>query len=181
LSDFIAPRASGREDYMGGFGVTAGEGVEKFSEDFKEKGDDYNSIMTSVLGDRVAEALAEMIHKKVRDLWGYGKEEELSPEDLINEKYRGIRPAPGYPSCPDHTEKSILWDLLEAEKHTGVSLTESFAMTPPSSVSGFYMAHPESRYFSLGKIQKDQVRDYSERKKIVLEQAEKWLRPNLGY
>lgn len=181
LSDFIAPRASGREDYMGGFVVTAGEGVEKFSEDFKEKGDDYNSIMTSVLGDRVAEALAEMVHKKVRDLWGYGKEEELSSEDLINEKYRGIRPAPGYPSCPDHTEKSILWDLLEAEKHTGVSLTESFAMTPPSSVSGFYMAHPESRYFSLGKIQKDQVRDYAERKKIDFEEAEKWLRPNLGY
>ena len=181
LSDFIAPRASGREDYMGGFVVTAGGGVEKFSEHFKEKGDDYNSIMTSVLGDRIAEALAEMIHKKVRDLWGYGKEEKLSSEDLINEKYRGIRPAPGYPACPDHTEKKILWDLLEAEKHTGVSLTESFAMTPPSSVSGFYMAHPESRYFSLGKIQKDQVRDYAERKEIGLEQAEKWLRPNLGY
>jgi len=181
LSDFIAPRASGREDYMGGFVVTAGEEVEKFSEDFKKKGDDYNSIMTSVLGDRVAEALAEMVHKKARDLWGYGKEEKLSSEDLINEKYRGIRPAPGYPSCPDHTEKSILWDLLEAEKHTGVSLTESFAMTPPSSVSGFYIAHPESRYFSLGKILKDQVRDYAERKKIGLEEAEKWLRPNLGY
>ena len=181
LSDFIAPRTSGREDYMGGFVVTAGGGVEKFSEDFKRKGDDYNSIMTSVLGDRIAEALAEMIHKKVRDLWGYGKEEKLSSEDLINEKYRGIRPAPGYPACPDHTEKKILWDLLEAERHTGVSLTESYAMTPPSSVSGFYMAHPESRYFSLGKILKDQVRDYAERKKIVLEDAEKWLRPNLGY
>ena len=137
--------------------------------------------MTSVLGDRIAEALAEMIHKKVRNLWGYGKEEKLSSEDLINEKYRGIRPAPGYPSCPDHTEKKILWDILEAEKHTGVSLTESFAMTPPSSVSGFYMAHPESKYFFLGKILKDQVRDYAERKKIALEEAEKWLRPNLGY
>ncbi len=181
LSDFIAPRVSSREDYMGGFVVTAGEGVEQFSEDFKKKGDDYNSIMTSVLGDRIAEALAEMIHKKVRDLWGYGKDEKLSPEDLINEKYRGIRPAPGYPSCPDHTEKKILWDLLEAEKHTGVSLTESFAMTPPSSVSGFYMAHPESRYFFLGKILKDQVLDYAERKAIDLEEAEKWLGPNLGY
>ena len=181
LSDFIAPKTSGREDYMGGFVVTAGDGVEKFSEHFKEEGDDYNSIMTSALGDRIAEALAEMIHKKVRDLWGYGKEEKLSSEDLINEKYRGIRPAPGYPACPDHTEKKILWDLLEAEEHTGVSLTESFAMTPPSSVSGFYMAHPESRYFSLGKILKDQVRDYAERKKIALEEAEKWLRPNLGY
>lgn len=181
LSDFIAPIDSGREDYMGGFVVTAGEEVERFSEDFKKKGDDYNSIMTSVLGDRVAEALAEMIHKKVRDFWGYGKEEKLSSEDLISEKYRGIRPAPGYPSCPDHTEKEILWDILEAERHTGVSLTESFAMTPSSSVSGFYMAHNESRYFALGKILKDQVRDYAERKKIGLEQAEKWLRPNLGY
>lgn len=181
LSDFVAPKVSGKEDYIGGFVVTAGEGVEKFSEDFKQKGDDYNSIMASVLGDRIAEALAEMIHKKVRDLWGYGKEEKLSSEDLINEKYRGIRPAPGYPSCPDHTEKEILWDLLEAEKHTGVSLTESFAMTPPSSVSGFYMAHPESRYFFLGKILKDQVLDYSRRKTIDLEEAEKWLRPNLGY
>ena len=181
LSDFVAPKVSGREDYIGGFVVTAGEGVEQFSEDFKRKGDDYNSIMASVLGDRIAEALAEMIHKKVRDLWGYGKDEKLSSEDLINEKYRGIRPAPGYPSCPDHTEKSILWDLLQAEKHTGVSLTESFAMTPPSSVSGFYMAHPESRYFSLGKIRKDQVRNYAERKEVGLEQAEKWLRPNLGY
>ena len=181
LSDFIAPGASRREDYMGGFVVTAGEGVERFSGDFRKKGDDYNSIMASVLGDRIAEALAEMIHKKVRDLWGYGKDEKLSSEDLTNEKYRGIRPAPGYPSCPDHTEKKILWDLLDAEKHTGVSLTESFAMTPPSSVSGFYMAHPESRYFFLGKILKDQVLDYAKRKGIALEEAEKWLRPNLGY
>ncbi len=181
LSDFIAPKASSREDYMGGFVVTAGEGVERLSGDFKEKGDDYNSIMASVLGDRIAEALAEMIHKKVRDLWGYGKKEKLSPEELINEKYRGIRPAPGYPSCPDHTEKEILWDLLEAEEHTGVSLTESFAMNPPSSVSGFYIAHPQSRYFSLGKILKDQVQDYAERKKINFEQAERWLRPNLAY
>ena len=181
LSDFIAPRASGIEDYMGGFVVTAGEEVEKFSEDFRLKGDDYNSIMTSVLGDRIAEAIAEMTHKKIRDLWGYGKDEKLSSEDLINEKYRGIRPAPGYPSCPDHTEKKVLWDLLEAENHTGVSLTESFAMTPPSSVSGFYIAHPESRYFFLGKILEDQVLDYAERKEISPEEAEKWLRPNLGY
>ena len=181
LSDFIAPRSSGAEDHMGAFVVTAGEGVEKFSEDFKSRGDDYNSIMASVLGDRIAEALAEMIHKRVRDLWGYGKEEKLSSEDLINEKYRGIRPAPGYPSCPDHTEKKILWDILEAEKHTGVSLTESFAMTPPSSVSGFYMAHPEARYFSLGKIHRDQILDYAKRKELTVEEAERWLRPNLGY
>ena len=181
LSDFVAPKSSGKEDYMGGFVVTAGAGVEEFSGHFKEKGDDYNSIMTSVLGDRIAEALAEMIHKKVRDFWGYGKQERLSPEDLVNEKYRGIRPAPGYPSCPDHTEKEILWDLLQAKRHTGVSLTESFAMTPPSSVSGFYLAHPESKYFSLGKIQKDQVRDYAQRKGTDIEYAEKWLRPNLGY
>ena len=181
LSDFIAPKHSGRDDYMGCFVVTAGSEVDEFSSEFKESGDDYNSIMASALGDRIAEALAEIIHARVRKAWGYGKEEKLGPEDLINEKYRGIRPAPGYPSCPDHTEKKTLWRLLSAEKNAGVSLTENFAMNPPSSVSGFYVSHPESRYFNLGKIHRDQVADYSKRKNISLREAEKWLRPNLGY
>ena len=181
LSDFVAPADSGREDYMGCFVVTAGPGVEELSASFRERGDDYSSIMASALGDRIAEALAEMIHKKVRDAWGYGAEENLRPEDLINEKYRGIRPAPGYPSCPDHTEKRIIWDLLDAERRTGVSLTENCAMVPPSSVSGFYLAHPRSKYFNLGKILKDQAEDYARRKNMSLSEAEKWLRPNLGY
>ena len=181
LSDFVAPRDSGREDHVGCFVVTAGSGVEEFSASLAEKGDDYNSIMASALGDRIAEALAEMIHKKVRDAWGYGAEERLGPEDLIKEKYRGIRPAPGYPSCPDHTEKRTIWDVLDAQRRAGVSLTENCAMVPPSSVSGFYLAHPRSRYFNLGKILKDQVADYAERKGITLPEAEKWLRPNLGY
>lgn len=181
LSDFVAPRDSGREDYAGCFVVTAGSGVEEFSASLAEKGDDYSSIMASALGDRIAEAMAEMIHKKVRDAWGYGAEERLGPEDLINEKYRGIRPAPGYPSCPDHTGKRAIWDVLDAQCRAGVSLTENCAMAPPSSVSGFYLAHPRSKYFNLGKILKDQVADYARRREITLEEAEKWLRPNLGY
>ncbi len=181
LSDFIAPRSANKIDYIGGFAVTAGDKVESLSEKYKDDNDDYTSIMIKALGDRIAEALAEMIHKKVRDLWGYGKKENLSNEDFISEKYRGIRPAPGYPSCPDHTEKGILWRLLDAEKHTGVSLTESYAMTPGSSVSGFYFSHPDARYFNLGKILKDQVEDYAKRKGLSVEEVEKWLQPNLGY
>ena len=181
LSDFIAPRSANKIDYIGGFAVTAGDKVESLSEKYKDDNDDYTSIMIKALGDRIAEALAEMIHKKVRDLWGYGKKENLSNEDFISEKYRGIRPAPGYPSCPDHTEKGILWRLLDAEKHTGVSLTESYAMTPGSSVSGFYFSHPDARYFNLGKILKDQVEDYAKRKGQSVEEVEKWLQPNLGY
>ena len=181
LSDFVAPRESGREDYIGGFVVTSGEEVEQFSDTFKENNDDYSAIMVQALGDRIAEALAEMIHKKVRDKWGYGLEENLSPEDLIKESYRGIRPAPGYPASPDHTEKGTLWKLLDAEKNIGVELTENYAIYPPSSVAGLYFAHPESRYFHLGQIDRDQVEDFAKRKGISLEEAEKWLRPNLGY
>ena len=181
LSDFIAPKDSGAEDYIGGFVVTAGEEVDEFSETFKSSGDDYSAIMVQALGDRVAEALAEMMHKKARENWGYGKKEKLSYEDLIKEKYRGIRPAPGYPACPDHTEKAILWDLLDAEKNIGVSITESFAINPPSSVAGLYFAHPESKYFHVDKIDKDQVEDYAQRKGMTVEEVEKWLRPNLGY
>ena len=153
----------------------------ELADKYKDDHDDYTSIMIKALGDRIAEALAEMIHKKVRDIWGYGKKENLTNDELISEKYRGIRPAPGYPSCPDHTEKGTLWRLLNAEKHTGVSLTESYAMTPGSSVSGFYFSHPDAKYFNLGKILKDQVEDYAKRKGISVEEVEKWLQPNLGY
>lgn len=181
LADFVAPKESGRKDYIGGFVVTAGEEVEEFAESFKAKHDDYSAIMVQALGDRVAEALAEMMHKKVRESWGYGKDEDLSYEDLIKEKYRGIRPAPGYPACPDHTEKIILWNLLDAEKNIGVRLTETYAIYPPSSVAGLYFAHPESKYFHVGDIGKDQAEDYATRKDMPLSEAEKWLRPNLGY
>ena len=181
LSDYIAPRSSRKKDYIGGFVVTAGSKVDELADKYKDDHDDYTSIMIKALGDRIAEALAEMIHKKVRDIWGYGKKENLTNDELISEKYRGIRPAPGYPSCPDHTEKGTLWRLLDAEKHTGVSLTESYAMTPGSSVSGFYFSHPDAKYFNLGKILKDQVEDYAKRKGISVEEVEKWLQPNLGY
>ena len=181
LSDFVSPKESGREDYIGGFVVTAGEEVEEFAGYFKNKNDDYSAIMVQALGDRIAEAMAEMMHKKMRDLWGYGKEENVSPEDLIKEKYRGIRPAPGYPACPDHTEKETLWKLLDAEKNIGVNLTENFAIYPPSSVAGIYFGHPESKYFHVGQIDRDQIEDYAKRKGITVDEAEKWLRPNLGY
>jgi len=181
LSDFIAPKSTKKIDFVGGFAVTAGNKVESLSDKFKNDNDDYTSIMVKALGDRIAEALAEMIHKKVRDIWGYGNKENLSNEEIISEKYRGIRPAPGYPSCPDHTGKGILWRLLEAENNTGISLTESYAMTPGSSVSGFYFSHPDARYFNLGKILKDQVEDYAKRKGLSVKEVEKWLQPNLGY
>jgi 5-methyltetrahydrofolate--homocysteine methyltransferase len=181
LSDFVAPKESGREDYLGGFVVTAGEEVERFSDTFKENHDDYSAIMVQALGDRIAEAMAEMMHKKARENWGYDKEENLSPDDLIKEKYRGIRPAPGYPSCPDHTEKAQIWRLLDVEKNIGVSLTENYAIYPPSSVAGLYFPHPEAKYFHLGLIDRDQVKDYAKRKSISVEEAERWLRPNLGY
>lgn len=181
LSDFIAPADSRREDYLGGFVVTAGEEVEEFADTFKAEHDDYTAIMVKALGDRIAEALAEMMHKKARENWGYGRDENLSTEGLIKEKYRGIRPAPGYPACPDHTEKETLWKLLDAEKNIGVRLTENFAIYPPSSVAGLYFAHPEAKYFHVGTIDKDQAEDYAERKDIPLSEVEKWLRPNLGY
>ncbi len=181
LSDYIAPKSSGRTDYIGGFVVTSGYEVENFAHKFIEKNDDYSSIMAKALGDRFAEAAAELLHKKVREQWGFGLSENLSPEELINEKYRGIRPAPGYPACPDHTEKALLWKLLDAEKNTGVSLTENFAMNPPSSVSGLYFAHPQATYFQVGNIGKDQVEDYARRKDRPLAEVEKWLSPNLDY
>ena len=179
LSDFIAPE--GHNDYFGGFVVTAGHEVEAFAKTFQDKQDDYSSIMVKAIGDRLAEALAELAHKKVRDIFGYGLNENLSNEDLIKEKYRGVRPAPGYPACPDHTEKEILWKLLNANELTGVTLTENFAMNPPSSVSGFYFNHPEARYFNVGSIGEDQSEDYAKRKNESRTYVEKWLAPNLGY
>lgn len=179
LSDFIAPE--GHNDYFGGFVVTAGQEVEAFAKTFQDKQDDYSSIMVKAIGDRLAEALAELAHKKVRDIFGYGLNENLSNEDLIKEKYRGVRPAPGYPACPDHTEKEILWKLLNANELTGVTLTENFAMNPPSSVSGFYFNHPEARYFNVGSIGEDQSEDYAKRKNESRTYVEKWLAPNLGY
>lgn len=180
LADFIAPKELGITDYMGGFAVVC-HGVEAFAKEFEIAGDDYSSIMVKALGDRFAEALAEYLHKRAREFFGYGKGENLSSEALIREEYRGIRPAPGYPACPDHTEKGKLWRLLDVEESIGLSLTESFAMTPASSVSGFYFAHPESKYFNVGKIDKDQVIEYAKRKGMSIEEAERWLAPNLGY
>ncbi|TDB61357.1 methionine synthase [Arundinibacter roseus] len=181
LSDFIAPLESGHTDYLGGFAVTAGIGIEALLERYEREHDDYNSIMVKSLADRLAEAFAELMHARVRkEIWGYAANEQLDNEALIKEKYQGIRPAPGYPACPDHTEKRTLFDLLNAENE-GIILTESFAMYPASSVSGWYFAHPESRYFPVGKIYKDQVEDYARRKGMTLEDAEKWLSPILAY
>ena len=181
LADYIAPKHTGLEDYIGAFAVTMGTGVEEFAKTFEDQGDDYTSIMVKALGDRMAEALTELLHKKARDFCGFGKEENLSVEQLIHERYRGIRPAPGYPACPDHTEKATLWNLLNVTEHTGISLTESFAMTPPSSVSGLYINHPDSKYFGVGLLNHDQIEDYAGRKGISKQEAEKWLQPNLGY
>jgi 5-methyltetrahydrofolate--homocysteine methyltransferase len=181
LSDFIAPKETGLPDYIGGFAVTSGIRLKELCDRFRAENDDYNAIMAEALADRLAEAFAECLHKRVRDEWGYGRAENLSPADLIQEKYRGIRPAAGYPACPDHTEKGPLWELLDVQKNTGMLITESFAMWPGSSVSGLYFAHPESRYFSLGKIDRDQVADYSERKKMTVAEVERWLGPNLNY
>jgi len=181
LSDFIAPKEQSIADYMGSFAVTMGDSVEKFAKTFEEKGDDYNSIMVKSLGDRMAEALAEYMHLLVRKDWGFGVDENLEISQLLKEKYRGIRPAPGYPACPDHTEKSIIWELLDVKKRIGVDITENFAMYPPSSVSGYYFAHPETSYFGLGKIAKDQIEDYSKRKDMDTKIIEKWLAPSLAY
>lgn len=181
LSDFVAPLETGQTDYIGGFAVTAGIGIEALLDKFEKDHDDYNSIMVKALADRLVEALAELMHERVRkEIWGYAKNETFSNEDLIKESYVGIRPAPGYPACPDHTEKRMLFDLLDAEQ-LGITLTESFAMYPASSVSGWYFSHPESRYFPVGKIFKDQVEDYARRKDMPLEEIEKWLSPVLGY
>ena len=182
LSDFVSPTSSKIKDFIGGFLVTAGDGIEKLSKEYEDKKDDYNAIMVKALGDRIAEALAEMMHAEVRKkYWGYAKEENLSNEQLIKENYTGIRPAPGYPACPDHTEKFTLFELLEVSKNLKVELTESFAMSPASSVSGLYFSHPESSYFGVGKINKDQVLDYANRKGVAVEDIEKWLGPNLSY
>ena len=182
LADFIAPKESGIADYWGGFAVTAGLGCDELVEKFEKDHDDYNSIMAKALADRLAEAFAEKMHELVRrEYWGYAKDEHLSSEDMIKEKYQGIRPAPGYPACPDHTEKWTLFKLLDAEKNTGMYLTESLAMMPASSVSGFYFAHPQSKYFGLGKITKEQIEDYAERKKMPVNEVERWLSPNLSY
>jgi 5-methyltetrahydrofolate--homocysteine methyltransferase len=178
LADFIAPKGP---DYLGAFAVTAGFGVEELCKEFERDHDDYNSIMTKALADRLAEAFAEYLHKLVRQEWGYGRTENLSSEDLIREKYRGIRPAAGYPASPDHTEKWLLWKLLDVEKNAGIKLTESCAMWPGASVSGLYFAHPSSRYFAVGKLGRDQVLDYSARKGMALPDVERWLGPYLNY
>ena len=181
LSDFIAPKETGLPDHIGAFAVTSGIGVKELCDRFRAENDDYNAIMAEAIADRLAEAFAECLHKRVRDEWGYGLEEGLSNEELIHEKYRGIRPAPGYPACPDHTEKGTIWRLLDVQANTGMLITESFAMWPGSSVSGLYFAHPQSRYFSLGKIDRDQVVDYHERKGMSVAEVERWLGPNLNY
>ncbi len=182
LADYIAPAASGKVDYLGGFAVTAGIGIEALLERYEKDHDDYNAIMVKALADRLAEAFAELMHERVRkEFWGYAAHEKLSNEELIKESYQGIRPAPGYPACPDHTQKSTLFELLQVEKNTGITLTESFAMYPTAAVSGWYFSHPEARYFGVGKINKDQVSDWAQRKGISLEDAERWLAPNLGY
>jgi 5-methyltetrahydrofolate--homocysteine methyltransferase len=181
LVDFIAPKETGLPDHIGAFAVTSGICLKELCDTFRANNDDYNAIMAEAIADRLAEAFAECLHKRVREEWGYGCKESLSPADLIEEKYRGIRPAAGYPACPDHTEKGPLWQLLDAQKNTGMLITESFAMWPGSSVSGLYFAHPESRYFSLGKIDRDQVADYAQRKGMTVAEVERWLGPNLNY
>ena len=181
LADYIAPKSSGRADYLGGFAVTTGHGVEEFAKTFEANNDDYGAIMAKALGDRLAEACAELMHKKERDYCGFGKTENLEMRDIIREKYLGIRPAPGYPACPDHTEKPPLFDLLRAPELTGITLTESNAMHPPSSVSGHYFNHPDSKYFAVGKLSQDQVEDYSARKNLPVATCEKWLGPYLDY
>jgi 5-methyltetrahydrofolate--homocysteine methyltransferase len=181
LADFIAPKETRLPDHMGAFAVTSGIGLKELCDRFRSQNDDYNAIMAEAIADRLAEAFAEYLHKRVREEWGYGCAEGVSVEDLIQEKYRGIRPAAGYPACPDHTEKLPLWSLLDVQANTGMLITESFAMWPGSSVSGLYFAHPESRYFSLGKIDRDQVVDYSERKGMSVAEVERWLGQNLNY
>ncbi len=181
LADYLAPKESGRVDYLGQFAVTAGPGVEKFAAEFKAANDDYNAILVQSLGDRIAEAMAEYFHKRARDLCGYGREEKLTPQEIIREKYRGIRPAPGYPACPDHRHKPQIWNLVPVEKEIGIQLTESCAMYPASSVSGFICNHPDSKYFAVGKLGKDQLEDYATRSGIPLGEHEKWLGPYLDY
>jgi 5-methyltetrahydrofolate--homocysteine methyltransferase len=181
LADYIAPVASGLPDHLGAFAVTAGEGVDELVKRFEADHDDYNAIMTKALADRLAEAFAELLHQRARREWGYGKGEKLTPEQLIGEEYQGIRPAAGYPSCPDHTEKATLWKLLGVDASAGIHLTESYAMTPAASVSGLYFAHPQATYFAVDLVTRDQVENYSARKHLPRSVVERWLAPNLGY
>jgi 5-methyltetrahydrofolate--homocysteine methyltransferase len=187
LADFVATREQG-DDHLGAFAVTMGQEVEAMAQEYRDQQDDYSAIIVQALGDRLAEALAEYVHKLIRDKWGYGTEEAIDADGevdeaylkfLLKEDYRGIRPAAGYPACPDHTEKETLWRLLNAQEHIGATLTSNFAMNPASSVSGLYFAHPKARYFNVGKISEDQLLNYSVRKEMILEEARKWLRPNL--
>jgi 5-methyltetrahydrofolate--homocysteine methyltransferase len=181
LADYVAPLSTGVADYLGVFAVTAGVGAEELVQQFEADHDDYNAILAKALADRLAEAFAELLHERARHDWGYGRDEQLSKGDLIDEKYRGIRPAPGYPACPDHTEKATLWKLLEIEEAAGIRLTENYAMWPAASVSGLYFSHPEARYFAVDMITKDQVENYAARKGMTLAEAERWLAPNLAY
>jgi 5-methyltetrahydrofolate--homocysteine methyltransferase len=182
LADFVAPRAGALADHLGGFIVTAGLGEETVAERFKRANDDYSAIMVKALADRLAEAFAERLHQRVRkEFWGYAPDEALAGAELIAEKYRGIRPAPGYPAQPDHSEKVTLFALLDGERQVGVTLTENFAMWPPASVCGLYFSHPESHYFGVGKIERDQVEDYAARKRWTIAEAERWLAPVLNY
>ena len=180
ISDYILDKRQGKVDYVGCFAVSAGFGADDFSKEYEDKDDDYSSIMIKAIADRFAEAAAEYLHERVRkEFWGYSKNEDLSNDELIDEKYKGIRPAPGYPACPDHLEKNVIWSLLNVEKNCGIKLTESLAMFPASSVSGYYFSNPESRYFGLGKIDKDQLEDYAKRRNISISLAKKWLNPIL--
>ena len=182
LADFVAPKLSGKADYIGAFAVTGGLEEDALADAFEAQHDDYNKIMVKALADRLAEAFAEYLHERVRKVyWGYAPNENLSNEELIRENYQGIRPAPGYPACPEHTEKATIWELLEVEKHTGMKLTESFAMWPGASVSGWYFSHPDSKYYAVAQIQRDQVEDYARRKCMSVTEVERWLAPNLGY
>ncbi len=182
LADFVAPASTGLRDHVGAFAVTAGLGSEQKVAEFKAALDDYSAIMLEALADRLAEAFAERLHERVRtEFWGYAPDEDLDGDALIAEKYRGIRPAPGYPACPEHTEKQTIWDLLDVEDAIGVRLTESMAMWPGAAVSGLYFSHPQSQYFVLGRVGRDQVADYAARKGWTVAEAEKWLAPNLGY
>ena len=182
LADFVAPEDAGVPDHLGLFAVTAGIGQDELVASFERDHDDYHAIMTRALADRLAEAFAERLHERVRtELWGYASGESLTNDELIAEEYHGIRPAPGYPACPDHTAKRTLFDLLAAEDSAGVTLTESFAMLPAASVSGFYFSHPSSHYFGIGKVGRDQVADYARRRGITMAEAERWLSPVLGY
>ena len=182
LADFIAPKASGLNDHIGTFAVTTGIGIETRLAEFEADHDDYHAILLKALADRLAEAFAERMHERVRkEFWGYASGENLGNEELIREEYRGIRPAPGYPACPDHTEKQTLWELIDPLANAGISITESFAMLPAASVSGLYFSHPKSSYFGTGKIGRDQVEDYAARKGMAVHEVERWLAPVLGY